>query len=134
MKFGYSAETSSGIEKQLNFIFGEIAPLLKKKLERFQIEAGEVELLYVPIIMHSGDKERYPARSCLKRGGRVFNCCPQLDFEVFKSRCKTAILEEYFRGLNEVPSALKKLGATSDEISQFQASLVSLIEEFRSND
>ena len=76
-------------------------------------------LRYVPIVMPEGMRERYPARSKLRKKERLYDCSPQLNYDVFVEGTFEDQLREYLRGIAESAPHLAGLGATPQQIEDF---------------
>jgi hypothetical protein len=83
------------------------------------------ELRYVPIIMPEGMRERYPARSKLRKNDGVYVCAPQLNYEVFVDGKFEDQLKEYLNGIAPSAPHLAGLGATKQQIKDFEEILAS---------
>jgi hypothetical protein len=80
----------------------------------------EGKLRYIPIVMPEGMRERYPARSKLRKKKKIYDCAPQLNYEVFVSGSFEDQLKEYIRGILLSTPYLKDLGATPEQIEDFK--------------
>lgn len=78
-----------------------------------------IEIRYVPIVMPDGMRERYPARSRLHLKKHLYDCAPQLNYEVFVSGSEQMQLKEYLDGIASSASYLARLGASSQHIVSF---------------
>ena len=74
---------------------------------------------------------RYPARSRLERKKRIYNCCPQLEFEPFQLKKQQVAATVYIEGLRECGPALIKLGATAEQAGEFELALDAALEAVR---
>jgi hypothetical protein len=63
---------------------------------------------------------RYPERSELHKKQRIYDCAPQLNYEVFVSGSFEDQLKEYIRGIALSTPHLKDLGATPEQIEDFK--------------
>ena len=81
------------------------------------------EVRYVPIIMDERFRARYPARSRVERKNRIYNCCPQLDYDAFVAAAPAERALIYLEGLRECGAGLAKLGATPAQVTEFDAVL-----------
>lgn len=80
----------------------------------------EGEFRYIPIIMPLGMLTQYPARSKLQRRSRVYNCCPQLAYDVFVTGSFEGQVTEYLGGILRDADKISGFGATSFQIAEFQ--------------
>ena len=86
------------------------------------------ELRYVPIIVPEGLRERYSARSELREKERIYVCAPQLDYAVFVSGSFDDQLREYVRGIAGSAPYLAGLGATPEQIKEFEEIIATVVE------
>jgi hypothetical protein len=105
-----------------------VEPFLNLKFASSSLAALNGKLRYVPIIMPDGLRERYPARSKLLKKDRVYDCAPQLDYEVFVSGTFEDQLREYVRGIAESAPHLAGLGATPEQIGDFEQIMATAVE------
>jgi hypothetical protein len=68
---------------------------------------------------------RYAERSRINKNERVYDCAPQLNYEVFVTGRFEDQLEEYLRGIALSAPHLAGLGATPQQIEEFNAILAS---------
>lgn len=124
LKFQWSAElfkdsdqahlrTARAVERYLNERF----------IRSQQLSELPIVVRYVPIIMPQGMRERYPARSKLRKKERLYDCAPQLDYDTFVTGTFEQQIDEYVRGLFESVAHLQKLGATQEQADEFVALL-----------
>jgi len=59
---------------------------------------------------------------------RLFDCAPQLNYEVFVEGTFEHPLREYLRGIAESSSHLAALGASTEQIAEFEAILESAVD------
>lgn len=95
-------------------------PVLNALFEQSGLANFECKLRYVPIIMPPDAMERYPARSRVRRRERICDCAPQLDFEPFVSGNFAGQLTEYVAGIRTSVPDLAKLGATKEQMAEFE--------------
>ena len=98
-----------------------VEPFLNSAFAASSLATLDSKLRYVPIIMPEGMRERYPARSKLRKKERIYDCAPQLDYEVFVSGRLENQLAEYLRGVVLAAPELAGLGASSAQIAEFEA-------------
>lgn len=70
--------------------------------------------------MPDGMRERYPARSKSRKKQRIYDCAPQLDYDVFVRGSFEDQLKEYLRGISLSILHLADFGATGRQIEDFQ--------------
>jgi hypothetical protein len=80
-----------------------VEPYLNAAFAASSLASLECKLRYVPIIMPEGMRERYPARSKLLKKERIYDCAPQLDYDIFVDGTFEDQLIEYLNGI--APSA-----------------------------
>jgi hypothetical protein len=105
-----------------------VEPFLNAAFAASSLATLDVELRYVPIIMPEGMRERYPARSKLRKKERLFDCAPQLNYEVFVEGGFEDQLREYLRGIALSSSYLAPLGASPEQIAEFEAILANAVD------
>ncbi|WP_439542080.1 hypothetical protein [Hyphomicrobium sp.] len=93
-----------------------------------------ITVRYVPIAMPHEALHRYPARSKLRKKERLYDCAPQLDYDVFVSGTFEEQLREYLRGLAETTPHLKELGANDDQVVEFESILRKAVDEILTNE
>lgn len=106
---------------KLNEVAFPVMDYLQHAFLTRSLKNSDIKLWYVPIVMGKEWIDLYPARSRVSRKEKRFSCCPQLSYEIFVSGTYNECLAEYLRGLEEVPSGIRKLGATDEQIEDFKA-------------
>jgi hypothetical protein len=119
-RFWASAEVfrlaSPGLEKCRR----SVEPYLRAEFAGSSLTTLFGDLRYIPIVMPAGMRERYPERSKLKRDQEIYDCSPQLNYDVFVSGSFEDQLKEYIRGIALSAPHLKGLGATPEQIEDFK--------------
>lgn len=103
-------------------------PFLKAAFADSSLSTLSGMLRYVPIIMPEGMRERYPERSILRQNVQVYDCAPQLDYDVFVNGTFEGQLREYLRGIALSAPHLAGLGATSEQIEDFKQIMATAVE------
>ena len=111
----------------MNGVRLHVEALLKSTVAKGPLAGFDVKIQYVPIIMGEEWRKRYPARSRLRRQERIYSCCPQLEIEPFLTGTKSERIAVYVEGLRECSPALRKLGATEDQVNAFNQILDDII-------
>jgi hypothetical protein len=106
-----------------------VEPFLNTAFSLSSLSTLDCKLRYVPIIMPEELRERYPARSTLRKKERIYDCAPQLDYETFVSGSFKDQLQEYLCGIAESAPHLAGLGATPQQINEFREILTSTAEQ-----
>jgi hypothetical protein len=65
-------------------------------------------------------RERYPARSKLRKSQRIYDCAPQLDYDIFVQGSFEDQLRGCLRGIASSAPQLASLGASSQQIREFE--------------
>lgn len=78
--------------------------------------------------MPEGMRERYPARSKLRKKERIYDCAPQLNYDVFVNGNFEDQLREYIRGIAESAPHFAGLGATPEQIEDFKRIMDTAVE------
>lgn len=128
MKFRASAEVNQPALPALSKVHHCVEPFLNAAIGASSLATLQCTLRYVPIIMPKGMRERYPARSKLRKKERIYDCAPQLDYDVFVDGKFEEQLEEYLRGIAPSAPHLAGLGATKEQIAEFDAILAGAAE------
>jgi hypothetical protein len=97
--------------------------LLRSFSESSALSSLPVTVRYIPIIMPDQLRERYPPRSRLRAKERLYDCAPQLIYDTFVCGTFEQQIEEYIRGLSESVPHLEKLGATAEQVAQYETIL-----------
>jgi len=105
-----------------------VEPFLNKAFAASSLATLKCKLRYVPIIMPAEARERYPARSKLRRKERIYDCAPQLDFQVFVDGTFEDQLREYLKGISESGPHLAELGASAQQIEDFNRIIETSVE------
>lgn len=128
MEFWASSESyqpaSAGLEKARR----SVEPFLNAAFAASSLGAVQGKLRYVPIVMPEDMHARYPARSKLRKKERIYDCAPILDYDVFVEGNFKDQLREYLRGIAESAPHLAGLGATPEQIEEFNAILAGAVE------
>src|ERR1700683_2041316 len=105
-----------------------VEPFLNAACAASSLATLDAKLRYVPIVMPEGMRERYPARSQLRKKERLFDCAPQLNYEVFVEGSFEDQLREYLRGIALSSPHLAALGASPEQIAEFEAILANAVD------
>lgn len=128
MKFSVSAEVFRLASPALATTERCVELYLSAAFARSGLATLDAELRYVPIVMPEGMRENYPARSKLRRKQKLYDCAPQLEYDVFVRGTFEAQLREYLRGIALSTPHLAVLGATKEQIAEFEAILANAVE------
>ena len=120
MKFLASAEVFQEAFAALDRVHRSVEPFLNTAFATSSLANLECNLRYVPIIMPIGMRERYPARSKLRKRDRIYDCAPQLDYNAFVEGTFADQLREYLRGIALSAPHLRKLGASPEQVAEFE--------------
>ena len=77
---------------------------------------------------YGADGTEYPERSKLRKKRRIYDCAPQLNYEVFVNGSFEDQLKEYIRGIALSAPHLVGLGATPEQVEDFKRILESAVE------
>jgi len=128
MNFWASAEVFDTAFPALDKTRRSAEPFLNAAFAASNLGSLEGKLRYVPIVMPEGMRERYPARSKLRKKERIYDCAPQLDYDVFVHGTFEEQLREYIRGIAESAPHLAGLGATPEQIEDFNRIMATAVE------
>ena len=128
MKFWASSEIYKPADAGSETARKMIVPFLNAEFEKSPLATLDVEIRYIPIIMPGGMRECYPARSKLRTMQRLYDCAPQLNYEIFVEGTLKDQLHEYIRGISESAPHLARLGATPEQIEAFNKIMATAVE------
>ena len=128
MNFWASAEVFHAAFPAMDKARRCVGPFLNAAFAASSLATLEGKLRYVPIIMPKGMRERYPARSKLLKKERIYDCAPQLNYEVFVEGSFEDQLTEYICGNAESAPHLAGLGATPQQIEDFNKIMATAVE------
>jgi hypothetical protein len=123
LEFWSSAEVYQPAFAALNAVRRCVEPFLNTAFAASSLNALDCRLRYVPIVMPENMRVRHPARSKLRKKERIYDCAPQLDFEVFVGTRFEDQLTEYLRGIARSAPHLAGLGATPAQTEEFNTIL-----------
>jgi hypothetical protein len=119
MKFWSSSESNGEALAKLLEICQLVDDQIETHLEASELKTFDVKVRYIPIIMTDDRRGHYPARSRVEHKNRIYNCCPQLDYDAFVSSTPAERVAIYLDGLRGCGSGLTKLGATREQVAAF---------------
>ncbi len=128
MKFLVSAEVFQPAASAQYTMRRRVYPLLNTAFAASSLASLQCTLRYVPIIMPESMHARYPARSKLRKKERIYDCSPILDYDIFVGGKFEDQLQEYMRGIALSAPHLAELGASPQQIKEFEVILNSAIE------
>lgn len=120
MEFRTSAEVFDLAYPALEKVRRLVEPMLNTAFGASTLSNINGLLRYVPIVMPEGMRERYPARSKLRKKQQVYDCAPQLNYDVFVAGSFEQQVREYIRGVAESAPHLSGLGASRKQITEFE--------------
>ena len=106
-----------------------VEPFLNAAFSRSSLSKLDCEIRYVPIVMPEEYHDRYPARSKLRKKQKLYDCAPILDYEVFVNGTLEDQLREYLRGIAESAPYLADLGASPEQIQEFEDILAGAVDK-----
>lgn len=119
MEFWSSAELNGIALNKLLEIRALVEDTINAGITSSKLAEFDGRLSYVPIIMTTDRREHYPARSRAERKNRIYNCCPQLDYDAFVSSTPAERVAIYLDGLRGCGPGLAKMGATPEQVAEF---------------
>ena len=120
MQFCAYAEVDQSAFLAMRKVREGVEPFLNAAFETSILAELPIKLRYVPIIMPEGMRERYPARSKVRKKENLYDCAPQLNYEVFVEGTFAEQVDEYLRGIALSGPHLAKLGASQQQIEEFK--------------
>lgn len=128
MEFWASSESHKPAGAALETARRKVEPFLQAAFAESSLATLQCKLRYVPIVMPTSMHARYHERSKLHLKERIYDCAPILDYEVFVEGNSKDQLREYLRGIALSASQLAALGASPEQIGEFNAILETAIE------
>ncbi len=96
-----------------------VVPMLNYAFSKSALANFDLELRYVPIVMPEELRHRHPTGSKIHKKKRLYDCAPQLDYQVFVTGNFEDQLREYVRGLAEAGDHLSIFGASKEQVEAF---------------
>lgn len=125
MKFQASAEVHQAAFAAMDRVRRCVVPFLNAAFAMSSLGALQCTIRYVPIVMPESMHARYPARSKLRKKELLYDCAPILDYDEFLSGNFESQLREYLRGIALSGPHLAALGASKQQVEEFNAILAS---------
>jgi len=120
MEFWASAEVNLPADAALERTRTCVEPFLNAAFAASSLATLQCKLRYVPIVMPEDLHGDYPERSALRKKQRIYDCAPILDYDVFVDGTFEDQLKEYLRGILLSAPRLADLGASPEQISEFE--------------
>jgi hypothetical protein len=127
MEFLVSSESHRPAGMALDSVRRCVVPFLKAAFAASSLATLKCTLRYVPIVMPESMHARYPTRSKLRKKELLYDCAPILDYEAFIGRDFESQLREYLRGIALSGPHLTALGASPQQVEEFNAILASAV-------
>jgi hypothetical protein len=127
LEFQASAEVHQAAFAALDRVRRCVVPFLNAAFGASSLATLPCTLRYVPIAMPASMRARYPARSKLRKRELLYDCAPILDYEVFLDGSFESQLREYLRGIALSGPHLAALGASEQQIEEFNSILESSV-------
>ncbi|WP_457796731.1 hypothetical protein [Methylocystis sp. S23] len=134
MEFRALAEVFDLAYPALDKVRDLVEPQLNAAFAMSALSSVEGKLRYVPIVMPEGMRERYPARSKLRKKQQIYDCAPQLNYEAFVDGTFEQQVREYIRGIGESAPHLSGLGASPEQIAEFEKILNDIADRIIANE
>ena len=129
LEFWASAEVHQPAFAALDQVRRGVTTYLNRAFAQSSLAALRCELGYVPIVMPNDMHARYPARSQLRKKQRIYSCAPVLNYQTFVDGSLEDQVREYLRGIGTSAPHLADLGATPEQIKDFEAILARGVEK-----
>lgn len=123
MEYFDSVEIDAAVDAKFDIVARATRHFFARELGKMPLADLNAKIRYIPVVMNEDGRQKYKARSRLERKTRIYNCCPQLNFEVFVSGSFNDQLSEYLRGLEECISRLPDIGASEEQVAAFEQML-----------
>lgn len=128
MKFWASAEVFQPAFSALEKLRRCVEPFLNAAFADSSLATLQAELRYVPIVMPKNMHARYPARSRIRKKEHLYDCAPILNYEVFVDGRFEDQIQEYLGGIALSAIHLTELGASPEQVDEFNAILARAVE------
>jgi hypothetical protein len=125
MIFWASAEVHKSADAMLEVCRNHFESAMNDALTISNLVDFDIKVRYVPIVMPADMKMRYPARTKVLKSKRIFDCAPQLDYEIFVGTNFASALREYANGILGESHLLRELGLSESQLAEF----VRIVEE-----
>ena len=119
MEFWASSESYIKASDNLDNTWRLVEPYLNNMFENSNLDDLKIKLRYVPIVMKPESAHRYPARSRSLIKQKIYDCAPQLDYQIFIDGTLSDQLDEYMRVIALSSPYLNKFGATPEQVRDF---------------
>lgn len=129
MRFWASAEVYQPALQALTAVRRCVEKLINEEISKSDLLSLNGKIRYVPIVMPVEMHARYPERSKLRRKERIYDCAPQLDFNLFVGDDFEAQVREYVRGIAFSVPHISAFGASAEQIEKFEQILKSTIDK-----
>jgi len=129
MKFWASSETYVDVSDSSEAIRSLVEPIISKRFLCGDIGSLNAKFRYISIIMPLSVIGRYPQRSKISPAGRVIDCCPSLDYEIFLKGDLRSRISEYVYGILGGHKLLNMAGASESQLRDFKNILNSTLGE-----
>lgn len=122
MEFWASAEVAKPAHAALAHCERLLEAELNKALADSDLTGLKGKFRYVPIVMPPDWAVNYPPRSKLRKneGDGVYDCAPQLNYETFIKGSFEEQMAEYTRGILMEAAQITGLGASLDQVREFE--------------
>ena len=128
MHFVAFAEVDLSVYDALFRVREYVEPHLNAAFASCSLTSLDVKIRYVPIVMPKDAAANYPARSKLRKAQKLYDCAPVLNNSTFQRGSFEAQIKEYVSGIEECAQYLEQLGATKEQIEQFDGILKNVVE------
>lgn len=129
MEFWASSESEKNASDDLERARNCVEPYLNSAFANSSLAWLNCKIRYIPIVMPEKLRSWYPARSKLRRKQNLYDCAPQLNYDLFVDGKFEDQLREYLRGIGECAPHLAKFGASPDQIEEFEAILLNAVDQ-----
>lgn len=126
MELFYSTESHISVAEGITSTKRSLGARLDGIVANSILSDLDVRIRYIPIVMPPERAHAYPARSRVERANRIYNACPQLDYQVFLDGSDEDMKREWISGLDSVAGGLKKLGVSKEHIDTWTDALATL--------
>ena len=119
MDYGWSIESDITVPRNHGFWWRDFSYCAEHMFSFLKVEP-EIELLYVPILMHEKFRGGYPARTRRSIKRREIGVSPQLDYDAYMNGDWPTKQRIFAEGLLDGVVLFERFGASPEQLQQYR--------------
>jgi hypothetical protein len=127
LEYVVSSESDAAAYPAVDQVSRAVELAFRDALRSSPLHDIQLTLRYVPIVMPTGLRERYPPRSKARVKQRILDCSPQLSYEPFVGDSFRSQLEAYVQGLRTASLLMPMFGFSPADIREFESLLSKVV-------